>query len=325
MSPMNLDTPTAAPSWSSATGAPPETQCDGGGRDELRPSPVILKDPEGVLSNLVQHPTPAPAEPCTPSWSTGACGCESWAFEAGCSRLSCRGCEEKLRTRRMLEIRRRFEGPAGRNGKPVLYTVLTVPPELRARAADPDTWRKWRRAAWKAMKLRFGGLFAVERTDPCGDRAPDKWHPHLNFLWVQVDGTKPFINVAELAEAWREIIGSYRRPSIHHAYDEHPARLQHWYWYMGRTWPDWHGSVKRHLSVRWMGKFPTKIPKPTNCEDCGQPFVFVTGLDRKAAEELAALGPWHVQLEWEKREISRIQHLVDRGGKRRRGQKKGGE
>ena len=214
--------------------------------------PVILKDPRRgscQTSSSDDWPTPNPAKPCEPSWATGACGCEAWAYEAGCHRASCTNCEEKLRTRRMLEIRARFEGPDGRQGKPVLYTVFTVPPELRAAAADPKTWTKWRRAIWKVMRLKFGGLFAVERTDPCGDRAPEKWHPHFNFLWVQTDGARPFIDVHALREAWAEVIGSSRLPSVNHAYGHHPARLQHWYWYMGRTWPDWHQSVRRHLTA----------------------------------------------------------------------------
>jgi hypothetical protein len=70
---------------------------------------------------------------------------------------------------------------------------------------------------------------------------------------------------------------------------------------MGRTFPDWQGAVKRHLSVRWMGSYPKKVEKPEACEECGERFVFVTGLDKLGAEELAGLGPQAVLDEYWRR------------------------
>jgi hypothetical protein len=279
--------------------------------------PVILKTPKGSYSQTSSSddwPTPAPAEPCVPAWATGACGCRTWAYEAGCHRLSCSACEDGLRIRRTQAIKARFEGPNGRGKKPVIYTIFTVPPELRAAAADPKTWTKWRRAIWKAMKKKFGGLFAVERTDPCGDRNPSLWHPHLNFLWVQRDGFSPYLDRDALAAEWAAVIGSEREIDFHTKYSDFWPRLQHWYSYMGRTFPDWQGSVRRHLGVRWLGKYPKKVPPEKSCVECGEDFVFVTGLDRKGAEELAALGPFAVRLEWEKREIARCLHASDARG-----------
>jgi len=217
----------------------------------------------------------------------------------------------------MLAIRDRFEGPHGRRRRPANYTVLTVPPELRAAAADASTWRKWRRLIWKYLKKNHGGLFAVERTDPAGDKAHEKWHPHLNLLWVQRDGFRPFIDVEALKAEWGRIMGAERLPVAHHAFSDVPARLNHWYSYMGRTWPDWQGAVRLHPSVRWLGKYPKKPPPEKNCRSCGGAVVFVSGLDRKGADELAALGPAAVRWEWEKREGDRVLSLADRQDKPR--------
>lgn len=236
-----------------------------------------------------------------------ACGCRAKAYEAGCHKLSCRTCEVDLRARRAASIRDRFEGPGGRQGRAVIYTILTVPPHRREAAADYETWRKWMRSIIRFMKREFGLAFAVMRTDPCGDSDRTLWHPHANILWVQRDGFRPFIDRLKLRDAWARVVGA----DVVNVWTQYSARdrqLGHWYWYMGRTFPEWAAAeaTRKHLPPRWYGAFPKKAPPPDCCPDCGQGWVFLdVGLEAEA-RALAAAGPEAVRWEVEKSEMARV-------------------
>lgn len=263
-------------------------------------------------------PRPNPQEPCKPSYAARACHCSKRVKRRGCCRQSCPDCgavKGPLRIRRKVAIRKRFE--KARNGRPLLYTIFTVPPELRHKAADPAVWRRWRKAIWAVLRRKFGGEFACERTDPAGKckRANEsgercacakcsRWHPHLNFLWVQrpTGSFRPFIakdRLAYLGRAWGRIIGATRTVNIRHAYCEPDrdkagaARAAHWYSYMARVWADWAKAVPGHVNVRWLGKFPRKIdaPKAAYCDKCGHDFVCWRTNSFEEAEYLATLEP----------------------------------
>lgn len=280
--------------------------------------PVMSTVPEGDWSNLEgfggygdpSWPGPQPAEPCVRTWKVAACECRTKIYESGCCRLCCRSCESHLRARRAGSFRDRIE-PA-RRGKPLIYTIFTVPLYLRALAADPKVWSSWRRRIWKYLKKKHGGLFAVERTDPCGDSDERVWHPHLNFLWIQRDGFRPYLDVGALRQEWARIIGATGEVNAWTQYSSNDRKIGHWYWYLSRTWPDWQATAKKHMTVRWLGSYPTKPEKQKRCPDCGADFVSLDCGSKAQAEELAQLGPAKVRWEWEKIEIEKALRWAER-------------
>lgn len=248
-------------------------------------------------------PVPAPQEGCGGGkWMIRVCRCRAKKYIQACSNLSCGDCEDILRARRAASIRDRFEG--ARAGRPVLYTVFTVPLELRAAASDPKTWAKWRKAIWKVLRREWGGQFGVQRTDPAGkcaeaDRTGElcdcaecrRFHPHLNFLWVQRDGFRPWIDLERLRASWAAIIGAEGPVVLWTNYSTASRRLGHWYWYMGRTWPEWVRSVPDHMRVVWYGEYPRKQKRPSGCDRCGEAFWFWCCGTEAAADELLEMGP----------------------------------
>lgn len=261
-------------------------------------------------------PTPKPQDPCQRYYWFEVCNCKKTMKTRGCNKLSCTGCADTLRTRRKLSIRNRFE--AARGFRPVLYTIFTVPKHLREKASDPKTWRKWRLAIAGVLKRRFGMDWGVERTDPAGkckqsEKSGEscvcpkcsRWHPHMNFLWVQ-KGTgrnRPFITPAQmkyLKRRWAHIIGQTpgKPINIRHAYckgdrdnEADVRRLNHWYSYMARTWADWQKSVRKHLRLNWYGApQPEKKPKrECFCGDCGGDYVRWSTNNVEEAKFLATL------------------------------------
>jgi hypothetical protein len=227
------------------------------------------------------------------------------AYESGCCRLSCVACEKQLRARRALAIKERFEAAGGMAGGPVLYTILTVPPALRARAAQEATWTDWKRKIVKWLKKNAGFRFGVERTDPAGDRDRTKWHPHINLLWCQRPGFRPYLDLAKLRTAWAQIIGA-KTVNVWHQFSSAPGQLWHWFSYMGRTWPEWVPVVKGHMTVRWYGRYPkSEDAGPACCEKCGEGYVVLRCGSRACAEEMVAAGAAAVRWEVEKQEMFR--------------------
>lgn len=251
---------------------------------QIATSPPLLE-----ASSDGSWPSPAPAETCPPSWQVAVCDCRTKLLEAGCNRLDCRRCADFLRRRRSRSIEDRFE--RGRGGKAVVYTILTVPPSKRREAADRDTFGRWCRRIRKWMKDRLGLLFGVERMDPAGDQQPSLWHPHLNILWVQRDGFRPFIDVDELRTEWARILNT-PQVDVWTQYSDEPGRLRHWYSYMGRTWADWRKSVPEHLTIRWLGKYPKgRKDGATFCPHCLADVRYLKVGSEAEAKRYVQLGP----------------------------------
>lgn len=186
----------------------------------------------------------------------------------------------------------------------MLYTILTVPPELRLYAVDEKRWRSWRRAIWAWIRDNLGGEFGVERTDPAGEDH-ETWHPHLNLLWVKEKGYKAWLSerqLSELKSAWAEIIGSNRPVDVYHQFTYNAGKLWHWARYIGRTWPEWRKVVPKHITPRWLGKYPKKTsPSKPSCEKCGIAFIGISYETEESAHEAAGLGPEWIQQEFEQR------------------------
>jgi len=161
---------------------------------------------------------------------------------------------------------------AGRDGRAVLYTVLTVPPAQRDRFRERKPWRRTLRRFWAILKRDFGALFGAECSHPAGDEDPDAFHPHANFLWVQRQGFRPYIDVDALRRAWAKILG-VEVVDVHHQYLPDVSRIIHRCRYVTRTWPGWGSWLG---SMRWYGCYP-KDPARSRavCLDCGMPFLFL--------------------------------------------------
>lgn len=209
-------------------------------------------------------------------------GCHSplWSpdltvVRSGCMRYNCPDCAAQITKRRAKRAKERLD--KGRQGRAILYTVLTVPPHLRETYVDRKAWRKLIRGAWRVLREEFAGEFAVESSHPHGDPrdegedAAELFHPHVNFLWVQRRGFSPYIDVDRLRVRWSALLGVEVSDVWHHYYKD-PRELQRRIEYVMRTFPGFAGWVG---SVRWYGQYPRKLsPHVWKCDKCGEPYSF---------------------------------------------------
>ena len=222
---------------------------------------------------------------CEPTVELVRCGCKWRKVQSGCMDRDCSECKAAVGRRRAARVGARLsEGcPKDARGRmyPLCYTVLTVPPELRERFANPKAWRGLGRRAWKVLKRQFGGVFGVEATHPVGDeKAPDHraageteaggFHPHLNFLWVR-STYHGEIDTDKLRAAWAEILGvELDRSNVWHEFRTGEVQRAHCVRYVTRSFPGWSFWLP---SLRWYGKYPKKPKaKECRCDKCGERF-----------------------------------------------------
>ena len=250
-------------------------------------------------------PTAAPARNCEALYRcVKACGCGARVVRDHCDNLDCSHpyCEDVNRGRRARDIYQRLE--QARNGRPVIYTVLTVPPSRRQDAAVDKTWRRWIRQLVSYMKKHLQLQYAVERSDPAGEDG-ETWHPHVNLLWIRLDG-KGFLDpdvLDALKARWKKIL-KMRADDVSNVYTQfssHDAKLRHWASYLGRCWPRWVEGHKYLLRVKWFGR-PPKVEDAGGehlCKLCGEEVVVLRFGSLEAAEEMAARGVDVVRAEYQ--------------------------
>ncbi len=263
----------------------------------------------GIEVNQAQiwsWPTPSEAENCgAPYRGVKGCGCGVKIVRDHCDKLSCSHpyCEQTNRDRRGRDAYDRIQ--LARRGRPVIYTIFTVPPSRREAAADPKNWKKWLRSLIAYLKKNFDLEYAAERSDPCGEDGTT-WHPHVNLLWVRRSG-KGFIEDADLDSIkarWAKIIGL--KPGdpidVRTAYSRKERKIGFWCRYLGRPWPRWAKGQKYMLRVKWFGR-PPKVEKEKGglCPKCGLDVICMQVGTQQAAEELAAKGYDNLVLEYEDR------------------------
>jgi hypothetical protein len=224
-------------------------------------------------------------------------------------------------------VRLKAKIDAVRENAPVIYIVPTVPEQLRHLAASAKTWQSWRKKLIEWMKKNLGFKYLHERTDPAGKCAPanksgepcsclrcSKWHPHMNILAVAAgsecpNGVLSRAQLAALKAEWARIVGWDSKIDVrvdNSAWNrsknrrctpsEEEWKLDKWCSYQGRTWPDWQGSVRRHMVPRWYGP-KIVVPKPERkepekCSSCGVEYGWI---ECRAGEEeadfWASMGP----------------------------------
>jgi len=219
-----------------------------------------------VILNLRQTATS-----CEPKYLVIECSCGPTLVKSGCMRKDCEECADAVGLRRSGRVYDRLQ--KGAEGRSVLYTVLTVPPDLRGRFVSTDKWRKALRKIWKTMKASFGALYGVENSHPTGENL-EVFAPHANFLWVQRPGFRPYIDVDELRAAWASIIGAEGPVDVHHQYvpSGDVKKVAHRCRYSTRSFPGWGWWIP---SMRWYGTYPRKMKKePPVCHRCGERFRY---------------------------------------------------
>jgi hypothetical protein len=141
-----------------------------------------------------------------------------------------------------------------------------VPISIRDKYLDPIYWKRVRKEMWQCLKNTYGAYFGVEISHPIGDEAPTVFHPHLNVLWVQRDGYKPFIDVTALRTAWAGILG-VELADVHTQYTDNLYQIRHWTNYVSRTFPGYSWWIG---PVRWYGSYPVIRKREYICPECGE-------------------------------------------------------
>lgn len=206
---------------------------------------------------------------CEGRYAKIACGCGTRAVRALCHRKSCtdKECVEASGERRGRSIVERLRGGT------TCETVFTMPPEVRWRFADPRVMGLAAKACARALKRIAGMKFGYYAPHPIGDKNPDVFHPHLNFLWRPLTG-RGVIPAGQLEELKAWWAGYLRVPvvDLHHSFVQRgeEGKLRHRARYVSRTFPafaEWCGSG------RWYGKPPPIDPEATlPCPKCGKAF-----------------------------------------------------
>lgn len=192
---------------------------------------------------------------------------------------TCRECGPAIGKRRASRVRQRLEaGTTSASGrkKAIIYTIFTIPPALRSRCRDRKEWRKLVKKAWLVLKNHYGAEYALECSHPVGDKSTE-FHPHANFLWVQRDGFKPFIDVALLRKLWQAVLETYGTVDIWTSYQSPKAtekERKHRYRYVTRIFHEYTSWIG---SMRWYGKYP-KVryhEEPKTCPRCHEVYLFM--------------------------------------------------
>lgn len=230
---------------------------------------------ERIQQTSTQNPAESwryPATECTKKYIVLQCECGRRIVPSVCMGLNCKKCGKWVAERRKFRsVSRLMEYTFYYNKswvrKPVLYTVFTVPEELRYLYANRKDWARLRRKVWNLLKKEFGAKFGMEATHPTGDKDPVHFHPHLNFLWKQKPGFKPFIDQDLLRRVWGQILG-VKYAVAHHQYTHRIGKIIHWVRYVSRTFP---GTHKWTGPLRWFGKYPKRPEGERHylCPECG--------------------------------------------------------
>jgi hypothetical protein len=280
-----------------------------------------LRNTEGLTPEALSLTSQQSAKRCETRQVLLRCSCrDGWKVAAkGCGSADCVLCADEVAARRARRARQRVaevrpELPerraswCTRQGDPVHYVTLTVPPELRARYVDPAAWRELARLAWRILQRQHGMVFACEATHPVGDKGAERaeldgdpctFAPHLNFLAVQRRGWRWTLDLPALRSAWAEALGwtgphaVQVRVELHFPQSQREEDRKAWAHvtrYVLRPFPGWQAWLP---SLRWFGKFPRGIDYTCTCPACKAQFAIVATGDAAMAlyyARAAALG-----------------------------------
>lgn len=245
---------------------------------------------------------------CKPNYIVQGCDCEIGLTKYGnkkgrnllpsvCMSLTCTACEPWVGRRRKLSLFYRFVPDYNSGIKDVLYTVFTIPLEIRNQFLDKKIWQKLRKKLWHLLKKKYGGRYGVECSHPVGDSS-DEFHPHFNFLWRQRNGQKPYLDLDTLKQDFKDFLGIKTVVDVWHGYSNKYDVVMKWCKYVSRVFLGYHWWIG---FVRWYGKYP-KNPKyeACHCEVCGSKFKTIGIMSADEVERYYEYGwkmgidpPWY--------------------------------
>jgi hypothetical protein len=269
-------------------------------------NPMQARMTELLADDVILNIRQTSLTPCTPKYLTVICGCSSTEgardVRSGCMKADCPDCADQLRKRRAVRITRRLE--TIRRGRPILYTDFTVPPDYRKPYGVRFEWRNVVKKLVGVLKESYGLELALEYSHPIGDEDPDRFHPHLNLLWIQRPPYKPFFepeDLEKLRTIWRRLLGitdDTQPVVLHHSYTNEyrvypsgpkkgkripvKAQIMHLAKYVARPFPGlstWIGSV------RWYGKLVKLPDEIIVCPKCKQMYHVLFFLSEEEYEE----------------------------------------
>lgn len=201
-----------------------------------------------------------------------ACKCGFRIHRLTCKKYDCPDCQEAVSKRRAHRALRRLN--IVRKGRPIVYTVVTVPLHRRLEFRDPAVWRKFRRGVWRILRDRFGAEIAIENSHPVGDPdegtgSPEIFHPHLNLVWIPRPGYPGHVNVDVLRHRIRMLLECDTEIDVFTRYFQrnHKTEISRRLQYALRNFPGWGAWAG---SAQWFGKISKLPPEdPGECPSCG--------------------------------------------------------
>ena len=215
---------------------------------------------------------------CGGRWVSVKCLCDNGKHRrlmiGGCMDENCISCGPSINYRRFTRSLKRFK--AKNYDRPLMYTVFTVPMDLRGKALNIGTWQYWSKSIIAVMKKEYGLEYALVSYHPTG-KNEKIFHPHLNIVWIQKKGLLHKLDLESLRYFWAKIIKAKDRVVvIYHEWAEQIFRKMHIINYVVRPFTGW--KWWRGKAVRWYGSYPRGIEYDTDgwiCPVCGEPIEIV--------------------------------------------------
>lgn len=211
---------------------------------------------------------------CGGRWVSVKCLCDNGKHRrlmiGGCMDENCISCGPSINYRRFTRAIKRFK--AKDYDQPLMYTIFTVPPGgLREKALNIGTWQYWTKCIIDEMKKGYGLEYALVSYHPTG-KNEEKFHPHLNVVWIQKRGLKHKLDLGSLRYLWAKIIKAKDGVVvIYHEWAKQDFQKYHIINYVVRPFPGW--KFWRGKAVRWYGKYPKGVdcdPGDWICPVCGE-------------------------------------------------------
>jgi hypothetical protein len=250
-------------------------------RRKTIPTQIRMEELDDAIILTLRQST---LRPCNPKYLRYFCRNRKHVFKQGCKRKDCPTCSDEVLKRRSARIFKRFE--LGRKNRPILYTTLTVPVELRDKYQDRLEWRKVVKAVIAHFKKHLAMEFGVEQSHPISEDHPWRFHPHINLLWIRKPGYGAQLDLDELRSFWATVLHYDKEPVVWHEFAAQKRvnkqtgevitvnmQIKHLCNYVARPFPGyglWLGSI------RWYGgKAVPKLPDEIHvCPCCGEAYLF---------------------------------------------------
>lgn len=277
-----------------------------------RQAPLYLVHTANLGSEELPEPLYKPVK-CDPKFIVLGCNCpvdltkpklgnKRHIVPSACMSLDCEHCWSHVSWRRANMIFYRLLSPHTGQTKSyrtptVIYTIFTLPEGLRKKFLNKKYWQYIRVKAWAILRDKFGAKFGVEASHPTGDQEEFNFQPHMNFLWIQKPGFKPFLDKEKLWKAWGKVLHQ-DEARVWSQYSDRLKRIRDWAWYVGRSFPgthEWTGSM------RWYGTYPKqKQLEHTTCAECGSRYKLIGFISATIVEDFWDTGflsgrdpPWY--------------------------------